>query len=388
MFSFLQKSRVYLDWAAAAPVSPKAQRAFEVCAHLYGNPGSVHEEGRQAREVLEQARATIATCAEVKTEAVIFTGSATEANALGLLGHIKALGRPYEDLHVLYTQGAHSSVTKNIDRLRTEGVQTEALIYKDGELDLNALATQIRTNTVLVAVSAVCGETGAITPVRDIRRVLDRVHEGVVLFVDASQLPFVAPFELTRLGADMLTLDAQKVGGVRGIGALIAPRRVPLAPLYAGGGQERGLRSGTPSSALASAFAAALQEAHESRESFLTRAQEFRATFLAIVASIPRLVVNEGKEQTPHILNISLLGRDTDYLVALLDKARVAVSTRSSCETNEEGSRAVLGLTGDEERARTTLRISWGPTTSESEITRAAHAVVAAVKFLDSTGIL
>ncbi|MEK7201547.1 MAG: hypothetical protein AAB737_02850, partial [Patescibacteria group bacterium] len=97
---------------------------------------------------------------------------------------------------------------------------------------------------------------------------------------------------------------------------------------------------------------------------------------------------NVGNEQTPQILNISLLGRDTDYLVALLDKARVAVSTRSSCETNEEGSRAVLGLTGDEERARTTLRISWGPTTSESEITRAAHAVVAAVKFLDSTGIL
>lgn len=388
MFSFLKKPRVYLDWAAAAPVSPKAQAAFRDSVQSYGNPNSPHQEGRNAREILERARATIAKLAEVKTEAVIFTGSATEANALALLGHLKALGRPYEDLHVLYAPGAHSSITKNTEILRAEGVQTEALQYKDGEVDLNALATQVRENTVLVAVSAVCGETGAITSVRDIRRVLDRARTGIVLHVDASQLPFVAPFELTRLGADLLTLDAQKIGGMRGIGALIASRRVPLAPLYGGGGQERGLRSGTPSPVLASAFAAALLEAQESRDSFLTRAQEFRATFLAIVVSIPRLVVNEGKEQAPHILNISLPGRDTDYLVALLDKAGIAVSTRSSCETNAEGSRAVLSMTENEERARTTLRISWGSTTTKSEVVAGAHALVKAVKFLDSTGIL
>lgn len=388
MFSFLQKSRVYLDWAAAAPVSPRAQRAFQECAHLYGNPGSVHQEGRQAREVLEHARATIAKLAEVKTDAVIFTGSATEANALGLLGHIQALGRRYEDVHILYAPGAHSSITQNIEMLQSRGVAVEALAYKNGELDLETLARQLREGTALVAVSAVCGETGAITPVRDVRRVLDKAHPGIAILVDASQLPFVGAFELTRLGADMITLDAQKVGGVRGIGALIAPRRVPLTALYGGGGQERGLRSGTPSPLLATAFAEALTEASENREKFLQHSRRLRAALLAEIASIPHMVRNEGGEQAPHIVNISLIGRDTDYLVLLLDEAGFAVSTRSACETDALGSRAVSAMTGNYERAVSTLRISWGPQTSLREISAFAKALIRGVKFLDTAGIL
>lgn len=383
MFSFLKDSRVYLDWAAAAPVSRKAQHAFRMCEQ-YGNPGSVHEEGRQAREALERARTTIARLAEVKTDAVIFTGSATEANALGLLGYVQA----HEDAHILFAPGAHSSITQNVEILRARGVHTEALMYKNGELDVEALAKQVRDNTVLVAVSGACGETGAITPMRTVRRVLDRVRPGIMLFVDASQLPLVGAYELTRLGADMISLDAQKVGGVRGIGLLIAPRRVSLSPLYGGGGQERGLRSGTPSPALAAALAQALEEAHESREQFLAHAATLRSAFLAIASAMPNLVLNEGTEQAPHILNMSLLGRDTDYLVALLDTAGFAVSTRSSCEVNAEGSRAVRFMTGDPERARTTLRVSWGPTTRAREVRAGARALVAAVKFLDSTAIL
>ncbi len=381
----------YLDWAAATPASARAVSAFHTALRIPGNPLSPHTEGRAARDVLESARATIAALAEVKQDAVIFTGSATEANALGILGSIEALhqgGRAYTDMHVLYDAGAHSSVVGNVARVALLGVQTQAITYTNGEIDLALLPSLITENTVLVVLTAVCGETGAITPVRDVRRVLDRAHKGILLLADASQLPYIGAFQLTRLGADLLTLDAQKVGGVRGIGALIAPRRIPLAAMYEGGGQERGLRSGTPSHAHAAAFAVALQDANTNRAKFLSRALELRTLFLQQIQTLPYMEVNEGREQAPNIINISLLGRDTDYLVALLDTAGFAVSTRSSCETDAVGSRAVLVRFGDEGRARSTLRISFGPASTKQELLRCARALVHAVKFLDRTGIL
>lgn len=390
-----KKKRVYLDSAAAAPVLPGAWAVFVQTEKVFANPSSPHEEGREAQATLETARTSIARLAEVKPDAVIFTGTATEANALALQGHIAALhekGRAYSDMHILYAPGAHASLVHTIESLAALGVVTEPLVYTDEQLDLRALAQQITKNTVLASVSAVCGETGSTTAVRDIRRVLDvqskETSVRILLHVDASQLPRVGAFELTRLGADMLVLDAQKVGGVRGVGALIASRRVALLPLLQGGGQERGLRPGTPSPALALAFAQALLEAHDTRVAFVARSKRMRAQLLGALQSLPDMSVNEGKEQAPHIVNISLLGRDTDYLVALLDEAGFAVSTRSACETDEEGSRAVFATTGDSERSRTTLRISWGPETSEKEVASFSRALIRSVEFLDSAGIL
>ncbi len=388
-----KKKRVYLDVAAAAPVSARALTAFQEAEQTYGNPSSPHTEGRQAAGLLERSRTRIASLAEVKPDAVIYTGNATEANALLVQGCISALhetGRAYTDMHVLYDAGAHSSLVESVGLLAKLGVVTEAIAYRNGNVDLEAFKKQLLPHTVLVAVSAVCGETGAITPTREIRRIMDAAHKGTdtLLHVDACQLPRVGAYELTRLGADSISLDAQKVGGVRGIGALIAPRRIALMPLMRGGGQERGLRPGTPSPALASSFAEALSDAHEDRESFVAFSQTLRATILETVGTIPNALVNEGKEQAPHIVNISFLGRDTDYLVALLDEAGFAVSTRSACEADAEGSRAVHAMTGSKDRAESTLRISWGPETTHKEIVAFSNALFDCVKFLDTTDIL
>ena len=390
-----KKKRVYLDSAAAAQVSRRALQAFERASGVFANPSSPHTEGREAHDLLEVARAQIATLAEVKADAVIFTGTATEANAIAIEGYVRALhttSRAYADMHVLYAPGAHTSLVHTVEQLKSLGVSVEPLAYKQGEVDLEALAKQVNQNTVLVSVSAVCGETGAITPMRDVRRVIDSVRKiistEIILHVDASQLPRVGAFELTRLGADMLVLDAQKVGGVRGVGALVAPRRVKLSALMHGGGQERLLRPGTPSPALATAFTEALVEAHQTRAAFTAHSLTLRTQLLRDIGSLSNIKVNEGKQQAPHICNISLIGRDTDYLVALLDEAGFAVSTRSACETDEEGSRAVLVMTNDPERACSTLRVSWGPETSQKDIAAFSRALIASVKFLDTAGIL
>lgn len=357
--------------------------------------------------MLEDARKNIAQLVEVQQDDVIFTSGATESNALAILGYVRALreragsdtpGR--NNMHVLYLPSAHASVVENMKVLAQEGIDVEELPIRDVRVDINKLAEVIRPETVLVSMDAVCGETGVVWNTREVAQVLRKARDAggvarIHLHVDASQAPLTEKITRAHFDADLLTLDASKVGATRGIGALIAHRTIPLIPLYGGGGQERGLRSGSEAPELAQRFAAALGAAAHGREKFRLTAERDRASLIShITSTIPDIYINEGhamptgrQAQAPHILNLSLLGRDTDYLVALLDEAGFSVSTRSACETDsEEGSRAVLALTTDAERARATLRISWGPSVRSRELTRFARALTQAVAFIDKSG--
>lgn len=350
------------------------------------------------KKKLEAARTDIARLAEVQADDVIFTSGATESNALAILGCVRARrmlagadvpGR--SNMHVLYLPSAHASVVENMKSLAAEGLTVEALPIRDYRVDTDALANMVRPETVLVSMDAVCGETGVIWNTREVRQALDIARDGaaaarILLHVDASQAPLTEKITRDHFGADLLTFDASKVGPQHGCGVLIAHRTIPLAPLYKGGGQERGLRPGTESPELAAKFAAALRAAARGREAFRTSAERTRARLVERVTSaIPGVLMNEGRAQAPQVLNLSLPGRDTDYLVALLDEAGFAVSTRSACETDsEEGSRAVFSLTGSAEEARATLRISWGPRTRERDFARFAEALREAAAFIDS----
>ncbi|MDP2665433.1 MAG: aminotransferase class V-fold PLP-dependent enzyme [bacterium] len=355
------KKRVYLDYAAGAA----------------GNPSSPHEEGRMAKQMLEDARTAIARLVEVQSDDVIFTSGATEANALAILG------LPKKGDHVLYLPSAHASIVENAKFLRERGITSEPLVITNGQIDIVDLKKRIRPETKLVTIEAVCGETGTIWNTREVKQTIGKIF----LHVDASQALLTEKMTRAHFDADMLTLDGSKVGA-RGIGALIAHRTIPLVPLYRGGGQERGARPGSESPELAQSFARALTAAAHGREAFRTSAERERTRLVErITSTIPNVLINEGHTQAPHILNLSLPGRDTDYLVALLDEEGFAVSTRSACETDsEEGSRAVGSLTGDQERARATLRISWGPRTRghirPHDITRFAQALKEAVALL------
>jgi cysteine desulfurase len=397
-----RKRRIYLDWAASAPADARAKRAFGHALSSYGNPSSPHEEGRRAKAILEDARTRIARATSAKADDVVFTANATEANNLAILGHARALmhegasrmpARVANSIHFLYLPSAHASVVEAMEEAERLGCSIEPLVVKEGAIDISALAQQVRPETALVSIDAVCGETGTIWNAREVRHALDAARAAsprILLHVDASQAPLAESPNRTRFGADLLTLDTSKIGGIRGIGALIAPRTIPLEPLVRGGGQERGLRPGTESPALAAAFAEALEARAEDHAAFAPRALRARISFLARLsaAHLPNVHINESAKQAPHILNLSIVGRDTDYLVALLDQAGIAVSTKSACETDSEtGSRAVLALTGEAARAASTLRISWGPATSERALLRAADELIKAVRFLDSSAL-
>lgn len=374
------KKRIYLDRAAGA----------------VANPSSPHEEGRTAKNMLEDARTAIARLVEVQSDDVVFTSGATEANALAILGHARARGaRAGNPVHVLYLPSSHASIVENMKLLENEGVQIEELPIRDYRVDTEALANMLRPETALVSMDAVCGETGVVWNTREVATAL-RTHVGHrqdhmsargILHVDASQAPLTENMSRAHFDADMLTLDGSKVGDVRGIGALIVHRTISLEPLYRGGGQERGLRSGSEAPELAERFAMALAASVSGREKFRASSHVTRAQLVkTVMDTVPQVFVQEGHNQAPHILSLSFPGRDTDYLVALLDEAGFAVSTRSACETDsKEGSRAVLALTGDANRAKSTLRISWGADMRSSDLQRFAKALARAVAFIDSS---
>jgi cysteine desulfurase len=386
------KGRTYLDYASG----------------VSGNPSSPHHEGRKAKKMLEDARSDIARLVEVKSDDVVFTSGATEANALAILGAVR--GRQQiensKKIHAFYLPSAHASIVENAKSLAREGVLVEALPVRDFRVDTEALESMLRDDTALITMEAVCGETGVVWNTREVAEVLKKFRTGAqkkesarferpirqsffsapVLHVDASQAPLTQKLTRAHFAADMLTLDGSKVGDVRGIGVFIAHRTIPIVPLYKGGGQERALRPGSEAPELAQRFAASLGAAAFRRDAFRISALEIRKHLIAtILEKIPSVLMNEGRAQAPNILNISLPGRDTDYLVALLDEAGFALSTRSACETDSlEGSRAVFALTRDRERALSTLRISWGPDAKSSEITKFVRELAQAVAFIDS----
>jgi len=388
---WLKKKRVYLDAVSGVPVSSCVSRAYQTALQTYGNPSSPHQEGRDAATLLATARKTIARVCEAKPDDVVCVASATEANNIAICGVVRAAQQRLQrtDVHVLYMPSAHASIVEPMQQLKRQGVQVEALQVTEGAVDIVALAKQLRPETVLVSMDRVCGETGVIWDTRAVRHLLDEARpvgsDRIMLHVDALHAPRIESIERTRIAGDLITLDAQKVGGVRGAAVLIVSRTVLLEPLFFGGTQERGLAPGTENVAALVAFAEALTQAHTEREAFSVHTQLLRTAILDGVSHIANVYENTGKEQAPHILNLSFIGRDTDYLVALLDAAGFAVSTKSACETDsEEGSRAVQVITGDHARASATLRISFTKESTMRDVRRFVRALVAAVAFLDS----
>ncbi len=393
MFS-LHKKRIYLDVAAAAPAASHALRVYAKHLFLVGNPSSLHQDGVEAQRVLEDARVHLARLGQVRSHNVVFTSGATEANTLAIRGHIDFLireGKNAAEMHVLYHAGAHASIVESVLSLTSLGVQVEPLALVEGLPDVEAIGAQIRPDTVLVTLELVSGETGAIFDTRDVRRAIDRRIKGTMqkvhLHVDATQAPRVQSFALSHIGADSVSLDAQKVGGVRGIGALLLSHTAHIAPQLYGGPQEQGLRPGTENPALAQAFVTALLDSEKERDAFTTKSKELRGEFVQRLAAIEHVTVHESKEQASHIVTMSFVGRDTDYLLFLLDAEGISVSTKSACESGEEGSRMVLLMTGDKAQAGSTLRISWGPDVSKKDLQTCADAIQHNVRFLDKTAI-
>lgn len=383
--------RIFLDYAAATPISNTALAAYNEASKYFANPQALHSEGLEAARVRDEARSTIAKALGVKSQELIFTSGGTEANNLALAGYLLALeekGIHMKECHVVAGGIEHPSVSNVFAPFVARGLTVSFVNPNErGEVKPEAIEEVLQENTVLVSLALVNSEIGTVQPIHAIAKLLKDKKPtvngkslGKVIFhTDACQGLYQSLVP-QGLGVDLMSFDSGKMYGPRGMGALYIRRGVEVAPVLRGGSQEGGLRPGTEPVALCAGFAAAFQEAAEIRESEAQRLQGIRGELLgALQRDIPGVVLNgEGKNQSPHILNVSILKIDAEYVAMYLDQRGLALSTKSACleRTDANESHVVKALGGEEWRAKNTLRISFGRGTSSKEV----HAIVEKIK--------
>lgn len=369
--------RLYLDYAAATPVHSEVLEAMRpYFTEWFGNASAIHAEGVAASEALESARLELARTLGVRQPEVIFTGSGTESNNLALYGHVRALreiaGRASTDIEIIATAIEHPSILEVLRDLEQQGVVVKYVpVDEAGRVDEKALLALLSPQTALVTFAYANSEIGTVQDVKRLTRCIRKFNTEhgtkIRTHLDASQAPLWLPCQVPPLGVDMMTLDAGKCEGPKGVGVLVVRGGVPLCGFVRGGGQEQALRAGTENTPLIVGAATAIVRAQKHHQENATRVAGQRDLLAAALSSsLSNVVVNgaTGERRIANNLNISLPGLDTEYAVVVLDSKGVAASTKSACSGAGGGQSTVLmETTGDAARAASTIRFSLGPLT-------------------------
>ena len=359
--------RIYLDWNATTPLRPEARQAMTAAWELSGNPSSVHTEGRQARRLIEDARAAVATAVGARPSDVVFASGGTEGNALALTpGLRRGAGAPV--LRLLVSAIEHASVLSG-GRFSPDTIAT-IKVTSSGLVDIDHLRAQLSDGPpALVSVMLANNETGAIQPLMEVARI---VHEaGGLLHVDAIQAFGKIPFDIKVMGADLATLSAHKIGGPKGVGAVVLAEDVGgLAPLLRGGGQELGRRAGTENVAGISAFGAATKAAMAALEADAEHLQGLKDRLEGGLKQTPgMLVFCEDAPRLPNTTLFTVPGLRAETAVIGFDLAGIAVSSGSACSSGKVQPSHVLDAMGlGRELAQGAVRLSLGWSTSEADI--------------------
>lgn len=365
---------IYLDHAATTPPSPAALAAFTEEARLSANPSSMHRAGFDAHTRLEVYRRTLARTLSVDAEEITFTSGATESTNLALFGAAEALCR--RGKKILTTDAEHPCVLECMKELARRGFDVVTLSSRGGRLDLDEVKAALTKDVILAAFMYVNNETGAVFNVSDAFSLVRANCPHAVTFCDCVQAFGKVPLSPKALGADIVTLSAHKICGLRGTGALYVRRGVRLAVTVFGGGQERGLRSGTENTPAIAAFSCAADEAvtqFADRVRHLTSLKEQLRNGLSKHAGVHVL---DGYEAACHILSVAFEGYKSEVLLHLLSDAGVCVSSGSACSSKKGAKSPVLLAHGlSPALADCTLRFSLSHTNTEEEISAALDAV-------------
>jgi cysteine desulfurase len=365
--------RTYLDWNATTPLRPQAREAMAAAWELVGNPSSVHTEGRRARRLVEEARAAIAGAVGALSRNLVFTSGGTEANAFALVpGLRRGSGPPVERLLVSAIE--HASVLSG-GRFLAEAIH-RIRVTPSGLLDLDRLrALLMEGPPALVSVMLANNETGAIQPVRE---AADVIHQaGGLLHVDAIQAFGKIAFDINTLGADLVTLSAHKIGGPKGVGALIlADGLLGLEPMLRGGGQELGRRAGTENVAGIAGFGAAVKAAMSAREQDASRLEALQGQLESGLRRVPGVIVfSDDVPRLPNTTLFTVPGLRAETAVIGFDLAGIAVSSGSACSSGKVQPSHVLEAMGfHPDLAQGAVRLSLGWSTSPDDIERCLEA--------------
>lgn len=366
-------SRIYLDWNATTPLRPEARAAMVAAYDLIGNPSSVHAEGREARRLVEEARGALAMAVGALPRNVIFTSAGTEANALALSPGVRgSSGGPVQRLLVSAVEHASVLAGGRFPDAAIGRVQ----VTRAGVVDLEHLEAQLANGPpALVSIMAANNETGALQPVAGAAQI---VHEaGGLLHVDAIQALGKIPFDIRAVGADFATFSAHKIGGPKGVGALVMAEGIAgLEPVLRGGGQEQGRRAGTENVAgiagFGAAVKAALQALPEDAERMATLRDRLENGIRRIAGAT---IFCDDVKRLPNTVLFAAPGLKAETAVIGFDLEGVAVSSGSACSSGKVQPSHVLSAMGfDPAVAQGAVRLSLGWSTEPSDINGALEA--------------
>jgi cysteine desulfurase len=360
-------ARIYLDHAATTPVRPEAVAAMVPLLGAF-NPSSLHAEGRAARTVVDDARASVGRVLGAAPREIVFTGGGSEADGLALLGAARALGPGRR--HLVTSAIEHPAVLRAVEMLEGEGWRaTRLAVDARGLVDPAAFGAALTSDTALASIMLANNEIGVVQPVAELAR-LARAR-GVLFHTDAVAAAGWLPLKVGMLGIDLLALSAHKFHGPKGVGVLFVRSGVALAPLSGGGGQERGLRPGTENVAGIAGLAVALELAEAERPEASRRVAALRDRLeAAVAAEIPGTIVNgAGAPRLPGIVSLAFAGVPSDALLLRLDLDGIAASAGSACAAGAlEPSHVTAALELDDAHRLGTIRFSLGRATTEAEI--------------------
>lgn len=369
----MKNTPIYLDYAAATPLDDRVLAAMRpYFTDQFHNPSAHYQASRDTRESLETGRAKTAHWLGARPSEIIFTAGGTEANNLAIHG----IMRRFPTANVVVSAIEHESVLAPAARY----AYREAGVGPDGRIDLAGLERKIDDQTVLVSCMYANNEIGTVQPIREINRLLaairaERLKTGnqlpLLLHSDACQAANYLDLHVARLGVDLLTLNGGKIYGPKQSGCLYVKAGVELTPLVDGGGQERGLRSGTENVAAVIGFAEALDIAQAARRDEAMRMQALQKQFIdGIENKLPQAIINGSRKyRLPNNIHVTLAGQDNERLLIELDEMGVMAAAGSACSASSEESSHVLHALGlDDEAARASLRFTLGRGTSEWQI--------------------
>ncbi len=362
---------VYLDNSATTKCfESAADLAKKVMCEDYGNPSSMHAKGIAAEHYIRKAKEIIAKNLKVEEKEILFTSGGTESDNLALMGTAYANMRAGR--HLITTMIEHPAILQTMRYLEGQGFQVTYLpVDTNGRIRLEDLRRAIRPDTILVSVMHTNNEIGALEPIEEAGTLIKNINPNIVFHVDAVQGYGKFRIYPKRMGIDLLSVSGHKIHGPKGIGFLYINGNIKIRPILFGGGQQKGMRSGTENVPAIAALGNAVETVYESLDEDITRLYTLKKRLIEGIMNIPDIKVNglTGTDSAPHVVSVSFRGIRSEVLLHALEDKGIYVSAGSACASNHPTVSATLkAIHVEEELLESTLRFSLSVFTTEEEI--------------------
>ncbi|TGY96569.1 cysteine desulfurase [Petralouisia muris] len=361
----------YFDNAATTRCSDGAKEVMmRVLSEDYGNPSSLHRKGMEGENYIREARKNISKTLKVNDAELIFTSGGTEANNLAIIG--AALANRRQGMHLITTRIEHPAVAAPMRYLEEQGFSVTWLeVDSDGLISLEKLKDAVTKDTILVSIMYVNNEIGAVEPIEEAAKVIKEKNSGTLFHVDAIQAYGKYIIHPKKLGIDLMSVSGHKIHGPKGSGFLYVKEKTKLKPVIYGGGQQKGMRSGTENVPGIAGMGQAAKEAYEDFGRKQEHLYQLKNAFLFGLADVEWARINgkTGRDSAPHIISLSIEGLRSEVLLHALEDRQIYVSAGSACSSNKPAPSSTLkAVHVKKEALESTVRISFSPENTLEEV--------------------